>query len=127
MKRHVSSLLSLCVAVIVVACADGSRSGSSITGPASTARLDSLDSLPPDSLPPDSLPPDSLPPDSLPPDSLPPDSLPPLPPDSLPPVDTLPPDSLGSLRSLRLGPIAAKKAALKSRDHKLMLLLKQED
>jgi hypothetical protein len=121
MKRQLSSLISLCAAVLVVACMDGSRDGSHVTGPKMMAQLDSTDSLPPDTLPQDSLPPDTLPPDTLPPDTLPQDSLPPdsLPPDSLPP-DSLPPDSLttDSLPSDSL-------PALKARDHRLLVLLQR--
>ena len=106
MKRHVSSLLSLCAAVIVVACMDGSRVGS-VTGPASVALMDSQ----PDSLPPDSLPPDSLPPDSLPPDSL-------------PPRDTLSRDTLQGLRAILSAPIAGRKTVAKARDHRLVQLLR---
>ena len=113
MKRQLSSLLVLSTAIIVVACMDGSRSGAGLTGPTSTARLESL---PPDSPPVDSLPPDSLPPDSLPPDSLPPDSLPP---DSL-----SPPDSLGAPQALMARPAALKQAVRKASDHSLVLLLK---
>ena len=147
MKRHVSSLLSLCAAVIVVACMDGSPTGPAGNRKSSIAQADSLppdslppdslppnppppDTLPPDSLPPDSLPPNPPPPDTLPPDSLPPDSLPPIapPPDSLPP-DSLPPDSLppGSLKAskaLRSATIRGGKAVLKARDHRLVQLLR---
>ena len=127
MKRHVSSLLSLCAAVIVVACMDGSPTGPVGARKSSVVQADSLppDSLPPDSLPPNPPPPDSLPPDSLPPDSLPPDSLPPVspPPDSLPP-DSLPPGSLKASRALLSAPIAGRKALLKARDHRLVQLLR---